>query len=251
MKAVAIIPAAGLGTRMGRASAESSGTSRKQFMLLEGAPILIHTVRKVVAARAVSEIYVAVRAEDMDPFRAQLQEEGYAKPVRLVEGGRSRQVSVRNCLAQVPSGTELVCVHDAVRPFVTVSQIDEICEEASKSEAVILAIPPVDTIKQVDRTVIRSTLMRERIVLAQTPQVFKFSLLKNAFEQAERDGFVATDEAGLVEHVGEDVHVMLGSDRNIKITKPGDMALARLFYQEEAGPGAASGDKLRQSRQDQ
>ena len=131
------------------------------------------------------------------------------------------------------------------------SQIDEICEEASKSEAVILAIPPVDTIKQVDRTVIRSTLMRERIVLAQTPQVFKFSLLKNAFEQAERDGFVATDEAGLVEHVGEDVHVMLGSDRNIKITKPGDMALARLFYQEEAGLGAASDDNLRQNRQNQ
>ena len=245
MKAVAIIPAAGLGTRMGRASAESSGTSRKQFMLLEGAPILIHTVRKFVAARAVSEIYVAVRAEDMDPFRAQLQEEGYAKPVRLVEGGRSRQVSVRNCLAQVPSGTELVCVHDAVRPFVSVSRIDEICEEASKCGAVILAIPPVDTIKQVDRTVIRSTLMRERIVLAQTPQVFKFSLLKKAFEQAERDGFLATDEASLVEHVGEDVQVMLGSDRNIKITKPGDMALARLFYQEETVQGASSDDTLR------
>jgi 2-C-methyl-D-erythritol 4-phosphate cytidylyltransferase len=245
MKAVAIIPAAGLGTRMGKPSAESSGTSRKQFMLLAGAPILIHTVRKFVAARAVSEIYVAVRPEDMDPLHQQMQEEGYAKPVRLVEGGRSRQVSVRNCLARVPSGTELVCVHDAVRPFVTVSQIDEICEEASKSEAVILAIPPVDTIKQVDRTVIRSTLMRERIVLAQTPQVFKFSLLKNAFEQAERDGFLATDEATLVEHVGEDVHVMLGSDRNIKITKPGDMALARLFYQEETVQGASGDENLR------
>ncbi len=248
MKAVAIIPAAGLGTRMGKASAESSGTSRKQFMLLEGSPILIHTIRKFVAAKAVSEIYVAVRPEDMDPLRGQLQDEGYAKPVHLVEGGRSRQVSVRNCLAQVPSGTELVCVHDAVRPFVTVSRIDEICEEASKCEAVILAIPPVDTIKQVDRTVIRSTLMRERIVLAQTPQVFKFSLLKNAFEQADRDGFLATDEASLVEHVGEDVHVMLGSDRNIKITKPGDMALARLFYQEEAGAGAPSDDNLPQNQ---
>ena len=247
MKAVAIIPAAGLGTRMGRASAESSGTSRKQFMLLEGAPILIHTVRKFVAARAVAEIYVAVRPEDMDPLREQLQQEGYAKPVRLVEGGRSRQVSVRNCLAQVPADTQLVCVHDAVRPFVTVSQIDEICEEASQSGAVILAIPPVDTIKQVDRTVIRSTLMRERIVLAQTPQVFKFSLLKKAFEQAGRDGFLATDEASLVEHVGEEVHVMLGSDRNIKITRPGDMALARLFYQEETGQGASSDANIRQS----
>lgn len=222
---------------MGNVPAESLGTSRKQFMLLEGEPILIHTIRKFVAASTISEIYVAVRPEDMDPLKEQLQRENYSKPVCLVTGGRSRQVSVRNCLAQVPDKTELVCVHDAVRPFVTVSQIDRTCTEASKCKAAILAIPPVDTIKQVDRTVIRSTLVRERVVLAQTPQAFHFSLLKRAFEQADRDGFQATDEASLVEHVGAEVNVVLGSDRNIKITKPGDMALAYLFYREEAGLG--------------
>ncbi len=248
MKVVAIIPAAGLGTRMGKASAEYSGTSRKQFMLLEGAPILIHTIRKFVASGKVSEILVAVRAEDMEPFRQQSEQEHYGKPVKLVEGGRNRQDSVRNCLAQVPEDTDLVAVHDAVRPFVTVDLIEQVIDQAAERGAVILAIPAVDTIKQVDRTVIRSTLPRERIVLAQTPQVFRFALLKKAFEQAERDGFTATDEASLVEHLGEDVHVLRGSDRNIKITKPSDMALARLFYQEETAPVAGSEQERPQAR---
>jgi 2-C-methyl-D-erythritol 4-phosphate cytidylyltransferase len=234
MKVVAIIPAAGLGTRMGKASVEHSGMSRKQFMLLDGAPIAIHTIRKFVASTRVDTILVAMRPEDMASFRDLLDKESYSKPVRLVEGGRNRQESVGNCLAQIAeSDADVVAVHDAVRPFVSVAQIDESIEQAGRDGAVILAIPPVDTIKQVSRTVIRSTLSRERIVLAQTPQVFRTALLKRAFAQAEQDGFTATDEASLVEHLGEDVQVMMGSDRNIKITRPSDMALARLFFDEE------------------
>ena len=238
MKVVAIIPAAGLGTRMGKASPESSGTSRKQFMLLDGAPILIHTIRKFVAAGDVSEILVAVRQEDMAAFREQLESENYGKPVRLVEGGRNRQESVGNCLSQASDDADLVAVHDAVRPFVTIEQIERTVVQAAESGAAILGIPPVDTIKQVDRTTIQSTLLRERIVLAQTPQVFRLPLLKKAFEQAQSDGFIGTDEASLVEHLGESVHVVLGSDRNIKITRPSDMALANLFYQEEQQGGS-------------
>jgi 2-C-methyl-D-erythritol 4-phosphate cytidylyltransferase len=234
MKVVAIIPAAGLGTRMGKAADEHSGMSRKQFMLLDGDPIAIHSIRKFAASRKVDEILVAVRAEDMASFGERLEKEKFSKPVRLVEGGRNRQESVGNCLAQISEKeTDLVTVHDAVRPFVTVEQIDESIEQAAHNGAVILAIPPVDTIKQVSRTVIRSTLSRERIVLAQTPQVFRTALLKRAFAQAKQDGFTGTDEASLVEHLGEDVHVIMGSDRNIKITRPSDMALARLFYEEE------------------
>ncbi len=236
MKVAAILPAAGLGTRMGKYSgAESAGTSRKQFMLLEGAPILIHTTRKFVAAKSVSEIIVAVRREDIVPLERQLAEECYSKPVRLVEGGRNRQESVGNALTQASAQTELVAVHDAVRPFVTVAQIEETIRKASEVGAAILGIPPVDTIKLADKTVIQSTLPRERTVLAQTPQVFRAALLRDAFACAARDSFIGTDEASLVEYLGESVHVVLGSDRNIKITRPGDMALARLFYQEEAG----------------
>lgn len=233
MTVTAIIPAAGLGTRMGKVSAETSGTSRKQFMLLAGAPILIHTIRKFVAAPRITEIFVALRQEDMESFQLQLEDENYAKPVRLVEGGRNRQESVGNCLARVSAGADLVAVHDAVRPFVTVEQIEQTIDEAFEHGAVILGLPPVDTVKQVERKVIQSTLFRERIVLAQTPQVMRSSLLRRAFEQAEQDQFMGTDEASLVEHLGEDVRVLLGSDRNIKITRPSDMALARLFYGEE------------------
>ncbi|MDA1315870.1 MAG: 2-C-methyl-D-erythritol 4-phosphate cytidylyltransferase [Acidobacteria bacterium] len=241
MKVAAILPAAGLGTRMGRYSPESSGTSRKQFMLLEGAPILIHTIRKFIAAPSVSEILVAVRQEDMASLEEQLRGQDYPKPVRLVEGGRNRQESVGNALERVAPDTDIVAVHDAVRPFVTIEQIEECIAVAAEHGAVILGIPPVDTIKQVDKAVVHSTLLRERIVLAQTPQVFRASLLREAFERAARDHFVGTDEASLVEHLGESVHVILGSDRNIKITRPSDMALANLFYQEEVERSADAG----------
>ena len=234
MKVVAIIPAAGLGTRMAKASPEHSGMSRKQFMMLDDHPIAIHTIRKFVASSKVDEILIAMRAEDMASFKETLEKEGFSKPVRIIEGGRNRQESVGNCLAQISeTEVDLVTVHDAVRPFVTVAQIDESIAQAAADNAVILAIPPVDTIKQVSRTIVRSTLLRERIVLAQTPQVFKTSLLKRAFAQALQDGYTGTDEASLVEHLGEDVHVMMGSDRNIKITRPTDMALAHLFFEEE------------------
>ncbi len=234
MKTAAIIPAAGLGTRMGKPAPEVSGTSRKQFMLLAGEPILLHTIRKFVAAPAVDEILIALRPEDIDVFQEQLRRQDYPTPVRLVAGGRNRQESVGNCLALVDADTKVVAVHDAVRPFVTVSQIEQVLAEAVEKGAAILGLPPVDTVKLVERTLIQSTLFRERIVLAQTPQAFRLPLLRKAFEQAEADRFVGTDEASLVEHLGEDVHVLLGSDRNIKITRPTDMALARLFYEEEA-----------------
>jgi 2-C-methyl-D-erythritol 4-phosphate cytidylyltransferase len=219
---------------------ESAG-GRKQFVFLDGSPIFIHTLRKFAKVAAVSEILVAVRDEDRESVEQELRREIPAIAVRLVEGGRNRQESVRNCLATVAAGTDLVAVHDAVRPFVTVEQIEQAIARAAEHGAVILGIPPVDTVKQVDRTQIQSTLLRERIVLAQTPQVFRFPLLQRAFEQAASDNFVGTDEASLVEHLGEPVHVLLGSDRNIKITRPSDMALARLFHKEEMERGASSG----------
>lgn len=233
MKASAIIPAAGLGTRMRKSSAGTSSASRKQFMLLAGEPVLLHTIRKFVAAPRVAKILVALLPEDIEAFREQLEKQDYATQVQLVPGGRNRQESVGNCLALVQEDTEVVAVHDAVRPFVTVAQIELVLDEAKDKGAVIFGVPPVDTVKRVERTLVQSTLFREQIVLAQTPQAFHLAILRKAFEQARVDHFIGTDEASLVEHLGEDIHVLLGSDRNIKITKPTDMALASLFYQEE------------------
>ena len=237
MKVAVILPAAGLGTRMGKGAAEKTGTSRKQFMLLEGSPILMHTVRKFTASARVSEIVVAVRAEDVEWVGGMLSRGFPGSPVRAVEGGNSRQQSVDNALNSLAPDTDLVAVHDAVRPFIDMETIDKVLDEATETGAAIVGLPAVDTVKQVSRGTgrvrIRATLPRDKLVMAQTPQVFRYDLLKRAFDLAREDGFIGTDEASLVERLDVEVTVVMGSDRNIKITKPGDMDLAHLFFREE------------------
>ncbi len=237
MRIAVILPAAGLGTRMGRGSAEKTGTSRKQFMLLEGSPILVHTVRKFAASTRVTEIVVAVRPEDRDWVGEMLADEFPADRVRVVEGGDSRQQSVQNALRSLRPDTDIVAVHDAVRPFIDLETIHAVFDEAAESGAAIVAVPAVDTVKQVVRGTnhvrVRSTLPREKLVMAQTPQVFRYEIIQKAFQSAMLDGFTGTDESSLVERMDIEVSVVPGSDRNIKITKPGDMHLARLFFQEE------------------
>ncbi len=234
MKVAVIIPAAGLGIRMGRTSPEKAGTSRKQFMLLDGSPILLHTIRKFAVCPIVSEIVVSLRAEDVPWVKEMLARETLDKPIRLVEGGDTRQQSVENGLASLAPDTDLVAVHDAVRPFIEPAIIEKAVLEAAESGAAIVGIVPVDTIKQVKRNKIHATLPRERLVLAQTPQVFRYELLKRAFDMAREDGFIGTDESSLVERLEQvEVSVVPGSDRNIKITKPSDMDLAHLYLAEE------------------
>ncbi len=236
MNVAVILPAAGLGTRMGKTPAEKAGTSRKQFMLLEGSPIIIHTVRKFASNARVGEIVVAVREEDMEWVRDMLSKE-FGERVRVVQGGNSRQESVENALRTLKPDTDLVAVHDAVRPFIDPTAIDQVIDEAGETGAAIVGVPAVDTVKRVSRGTtrvkIRETLPREKLVMAQTPQVFRYDILSRAFESARKDGFSATDEASMVERLDVEVTVVPGSDRNIKITKPTDMELAHLFYREE------------------
>lgn len=244
MRLAVILPAAGLGTRMSRsaaASPETSGTSRKQFMLLEGVPILVHTVRKFAASPLVTDIVVAVREDDMAWTDEMLQPEvrGLLGNLTVVEGGNTRQESVEKAFASLDPAVDLVAVHDAVRPFIDLETIRLVVEEANATGAAIVGIVPVDTVKQVSGAQaggakIRGTISRERLVLAQTPQVFRRDILARAFDAARRDNFAATDESSLVERMDEfEISVVLGSDRNIKITRPGDMDLARLFSEQE------------------
>jgi 2-C-methyl-D-erythritol 4-phosphate cytidylyltransferase len=226
MSVLAIIPAAGVGVRMG-------SDLPKQFLSLEGAPIFIHTLRKFSASAAIDAIHLGVRPEDMAQVGADLASERLPKPVRMVAGGASRQQTVQNALAEAPFETEIVVVHDAVRPFVSLDLIGQVVEAARRGGAAILGIPSVDTVKQVERHTILGTLPRERIVLAQTPQAFRCSLLREAIARAEADGYQATDESSLVERLGVPVAVLMGSDRNIKITKPSDLPLARLYLAQE------------------
>jgi 2-C-methyl-D-erythritol 4-phosphate cytidylyltransferase len=222
--------------------AETTGTSRKQFMLLEGAPILVHTVRKFVASPLVHDIVVAVREDDIEWVGDMLHPEcrGLLGDLRVVAGGDTRQQSVENAMAALDGDTDLVAVHDAVRPFIDLDTIRRVVEEAQTTGAAIVGIVPVDTVKQVSGAQaggakVRSTISRERLILAQTPQVFRFDILQRAFAAARRDDFSSTDESSLVERLDQvEISVVLGSDRNIKITRPSDMDLARLFFEHEA-----------------
>ena len=229
----AILPAAGLGTRMG-------AETPKQFLELDGAPIAILSLRRIASCDLVTNIIVATRTDNVAQLETRIAQEKFKQKVQVVRGGDSRQESVAKALELVPEETEIVLVHDAVRPFVTREQIARVIEEARKTRAAILGIPAMDTVKEVKRAslpedvaLITATIPRERVVLAQTPQAFDTKLLKEAFARAQADGVTASDEAGLVERLGYDVHVVLGSERNIKITKPADMDLARFYLEAE------------------
>ena len=229
----AILPAAGLGTRMG-------AEVPKQFLELDGAPLVIFTLRRLAACAAITEFYIATRAEEVAALAERVAKENLGRPIRVVRGGVTRQESVGCALAEVPAETEIVLVHDAVRPFITRQQVERVIAEARARGAAILGMPAIDTVKEVKRAclpedvaLITATIPRERIVLAQTPQAFHCALLKEAFARAQQDGVTASDEAALVERLGRDVHVVLGSERNIKITRPADWELARFYLDQE------------------
>jgi 2-C-methyl-D-erythritol 4-phosphate cytidylyltransferase len=229
----AILPAAGLGTRMGV-------DKPKQFLALDGVPVLVFTLRRLAACPAIKDFVIATRGEDVDAVTSSVASEKLGRPIRVVRGGDTRQDSVANALAEVSSEADLILVHDAVRPLVTLSQIERVIAEADACGAAILGIPAMDTVKEVKRAslpndvaLITATIPRERVVLAQTPQVFRSSLLLEAFGRARQDGVTASDEAGLVERLGRDVHVVVGSERNLKITRPGDMELAEFYLRQE------------------
>src|SRR6202023_3938027 len=229
----AIVPAAGLGTRMG-------ADLPKQFHELDGVPLIIFTLRRLAACAAITEFFISTRAEDIVSLQDTVAKAGLGRPARVVHGGDTRQQSVANALAQVDPTTEIVLVHDAVRPFVTPEQIDLVIAEARTRGAAILGIPAIDTVKEVKRAslpedvaLISATVPRERIVLAQTPQAFSYALLRDAFRKAQQDDVTASDESALVERFGHDVFVVQGSERNIKITRPADMDLARFYLEQE------------------
>lgn len=221
-------------------SAPASGlkSKSKQFFELQGTPILIHTLRKFGECPRVSEIVVALRSNERASFESSVAREHFRKPVQIVEGGEHRQDSVVNALRTLNAADDdIVLVHDAVRPFVDQETILGVIEGVQKYGAAIAGIPAIDTVKQVDRTadgaVVIATVPREKMVMAQTPQGFRYGLIRKAFEEALADGFVGTDEASLIERSGGTVHVVMGSPRNIKITTPADLDLAELFISQD------------------
>jgi 2-C-methyl-D-erythritol 4-phosphate cytidylyltransferase len=236
MQVFAILPAAGVGTRM-------AASQPKQFLELNGLPILVHSLRAFASVPRVTAIYVAVRRNEIERVEAQVAEYsakfGFAGRVHVVEGGDNRQESVANALAALDSeDDDIVLVHDAVRPLIDAATIDRTIDAVAEHGAAIVGLPAIDTVKQVERTahgaLITSTIPREFVVLAQTPQGFRCGLLQRAFAEATADGFVGTDEASVVERAGHSVAVVPGSQVNLKITQPADLALAE-FYLRQRG----------------
>jgi 2-C-methyl-D-erythritol 4-phosphate cytidylyltransferase len=206
----------------------------KQFLTIGGVPVLVHCLRAFAAVERVEAILVAVRAAEMERVAALVGRFGLEGKVRVVEGGENRQGSVANALHTLDCGDDdVVLVHDAVRPLIDAGTIERTIDAVEKHGAAIVGLPAVDTIKQVERTadgaIVTSTIPRERVVQAQTPQGARCGLMKRAFAEAEADEFSGTDEASLLERAGIGVWVVPGSARNFKITQPGDLELAEFY----------------------
>ena len=214
-----VIPAGGVGTRLGR-------RTPKQFLALGSAPILVATVRHFARHPRVNSVVVAAPTAHVARTRRML-ERGRGAPVTVVEGGGTRQESVSRGLAAVPADSALVVVHDAVRPFITRALIDAVLGAARATGAAICALPIAETVKRVSGGVVESTLDRAELVAVQTPQAFRADLLREAHDKARRDGFIGTDDAMLVERLGQSVQVVPGLAENVKITTPVDLRRAR------------------------
>jgi 2-C-methyl-D-erythritol 4-phosphate cytidylyltransferase len=227
MKVCAIIPAGGQGTRMG-------GTVPKQFRTLKGKPILHYTLKTLHESGLIDSLVLVVPEKELEHARADWLEH----PVivkQVVTGGEKRQDSVFNGYQALPADTDIVLVHDGVRPFLSKEMIQETINVAEKFGAAITAIPVNDTIKQVDSSgKVERTVDREGLWRVQTPQAFRYDLLGEAFRNAQKDSFYGTDEGALIEYLGQEVRVVEGSEWNLKITRPEDMVLgesivAKLF----------------------
>lgn len=219
MRVSAIIVAGGKGLRM-------KETTRKQYLLLGDRPILTHTLAVFDTCDAVNEIFLVIPEPDFDFCRGHILS-FFKKEIRLVPGGKERQDSVYNGLSALDSDTDIVLIHDGVRPFVQQEQIRACIRCAELSGACILGIPAFDTLKQIaDSGHIESTLSRDKIWLAQTPQAFRYDLILAAHESARAAGYAGTDEASLLERMGKKVKIISGSRYNIKITAPEDLKLA-------------------------
>ena len=225
---IAIIAAAGQGTRMG-------GKRAKQFLEIAGVPVIIHTLRRFEQCAAIQEVIVVLPAQDAAGFLSLAGKHGLRKLARVVPGGASRAESVWRGLQSVRAATaEIIAVHDGVRPFVTPDEIERTVRAAQVSGAAILTAPVVETIKEVEDGRIVRTLDRTRLQRALTPQCFRYELLRRAFENAPELIANATDDSSLVESLGASVAIIEGDARNIKITRPEDIALAEIILKQEA-----------------
>ena len=221
---IAIVPAAGIGRRFG-------SSQKKTFVDCSGVPLLIHTLKRLDSVKSITEIVPVIGKEDIGKAHKLIQTYNIKKVKRIAIGGKERQDSVYNalCLIGNYSPEDLVLIHDGARPFVTAELIKKLLSEiqGNKSiDGVIPGIPVKDTIKEAgDDGIVLSTKKREKLRAVQTPQVFRYGVLRKAYDRARKNGFYATDDAALVEKTGGKVKIIPGHPYNIKVTTPEDMGM--------------------------
>lgn len=221
----AIVLAAGSGKRMG-------GKTMKQFLKIGSNPVIIQTLSVFEKSCLIDDIILVSPENEVDFSIRFVKAASLDKVSKIVVGGSERQHSVKNGLNAVSQNSDIVIIHDGVRPFLTEKNITDVVASAKKSGAAILAVPVKDTVKEASGEYISRTIPRENLWLAQTPQAFQYNVIKEAFENADNLGLTGTDDASLVEATGKEVSIVLGSYNNIKITTPEDLLFAEALVKE-------------------
>lgn len=216
-----IIPAAGSGSRM-------KAGENKQFLKLAGKPVIIHTLLIFECNKHVDEIIVVAKKEEINRFEQLLKEYNLKTKISIVAGGETRQESVHKGIEAMDKETEYVVVHDGARPFIKQEKLNSMFSEVFEKNAVIMAVPTKDTIKRVNKNKVVETLNRKELWNIQTPQMFERDLIERAYKHALESEFTGTDDSSLVEFMGEEVSVLMGSYNNIKITTPEDLVFGEM-----------------------
>lgn len=226
-----VIPAAGQGKRM------DAGIS-KQWIELLGKPVLAHTLDVFEKDPACAGIILVGREQELQQMQDFIQTFQYTKVRQIVPGGKERQQSVYEGLKKVPEDADLVLVHDAARPFITIDSIGQLVNKAVDTGSAVLAVPVKDTVKRVVQHQVEETIDRSSLWAVQTPQAFRLSIVKRAHEEADSDGYLGTDDASLVERIGETVAIVMGDYHNIKLTTSDDLLYGQAILLERQGEKA-------------
>jgi len=222
IRAVAIVPAAGIGRRF-------DGTIRKTFVSLNGIPLLIHTLKRLQDAAVITEIIPVLKEADIQAGSELFKRYKITKVKCIAPGGKERQDSVFNGLHFIKDNRAVVLIHDGARPFLEPKTVRSALRALSGCDGVVIGVLPKDTIKEIEGELIRKTLNRDTLIAAQTPQIFFYQPLLEAYEKAMKESFYATDDAALVEWNGGRIKVVKGEYTNIKITTPEDLVIAEAF----------------------